>query len=667
MVDQNRTPHEEDSQHPESPSAPSPLERLFPQRDDAAGPPVPEAPATESTVAPDVGAPSAPEPLHTSAHSEWFARTQHDVSPDYPPETPQAEIVPLSLTPETAPDAAATRTPASAQPDAGSSADSSSQPASARQSILLTPATGVAPVIYEVPTQRSAPAAAQLSGVRVHTIRCRQCGGTASSELTLCPHCGRELHAAPSRWLTIGMPAILGIILISLIAMQGSDGPAGWIGNRVRGAATWVRELSASLDPQIAIVPSTDSAATTLQGSGAQVALAAQPATTAAEQDSFDFEGVSDANLLGSEELLDAEGNVIAAGTAPTADTNAGALPAADATIAPEATQEVASLLPTMTITVSAVVLPLPLDTATLLPTDTPVPATATSVPVPTSGPAVYTVVTGDTALAIALRNEIDLDELIAYNGWTAQEAAMLQPGQQILLPPNAAGASIEGAPLPVGAVTYIVRQNDTLVDIARLHDVTVTGLMTVNNLTQGDVLSMRPGQVLIIPVPTVAPTDTPTDAPIATATATPVAPIAVATALSTQPASAATLSSAPAGLRVTAPRLRAPLSGVSIRCTTAGRLQWLASANILPDDSYRVHLGFVSGRDDGGNPRVTWLVEQTIPSTQTQMALDNTLCGTAPDAEGNQWRWYVEVVGDVNGVTVPVSTPSDVWGFAWD
>ncbi len=63
-----------------------------------------------------------------------------------------------------------------------------------------------------------------------------------------------------------------------------------------------------------------------------------------------------------------------------------------------------------------------------------------------------------------------------------------------------------------------------------------------------------------------------------------------------------------------------------------------------------RLHLGFVSGRDDAGNLKITWLVEQSVPSTQTHLALDSSLCGTAPDGYGSQWRWYVEVVTDVNG-----------------
>jgi hypothetical protein len=85
--------------------------------------------------------------------------------------------------------------------------------------------------------------------------------------------------------------------------------------------------------------------------------------------------------------------------------------------------------------------------------------------------------------------------------------------------------------------------------------------------------------------------------------------------------------------------------------------------------DLYRVHLGFVGGRDDAGNPRPTWLIQQDVPAAVTQVNLDTDLCAQAPAAFGNQWRWYVEVVAPsgAGGANLPVSPPSDVWSFVWN
>ena len=77
--------------------------------------------------------------------------------------------------------------------------------------------------------------------------------------------------------------------------------------------------------------------------------------------------------------------------------------------------------------------------------------------------------------------------------------------------------------PTPVPPVTYIVQAGDTLSEIAARFDVTLAALMTANDIT--DPTLIRPGRVLIIPVPgaTVVASagSTPTWTPIVVSTAT--------------------------------------------------------------------------------------------------------------------------------------------------
>lgn len=97
-----------------------------------------------------------------------------------------------------------------------------------------------------------------------------------------------------------------------------------------------------------------------------------------------------------------------------------------------------------------------------------------------------------------------------------------------------------------------------------------------------------------------------------------------------------------------------------------AGRLEWSPISGMGDNESYRVHLGFVNGRDTGGNLQITWLIQQDIAPTVTQVGVPASFCDKSSDVMGNQWRWYVEVVETNGSATVPVSPTSAVWGFAW-
>lgn len=508
-------------------------------------------------------------------------------------------------------------------------------------------------------------------------VRCRACGKSAPAQLALCPHCGRELRAAPSRWLTIGLPAAIALLLIALVAVQAMRGASGWMGAPAESAGGWLAQLSASLDPQINVIPNNESAeAAALPADFVAPTVPVEGVEESAETTSGAFEGVSDASLVGDDSAatsiapseLQATAEVAATAAVSGAEPNNDAAEGVAAGVAEVETAATATLAPTVaalvlpTQTVVPTETPIPTETPTPLPTDTPAP---TNTPLPPS----YTVQQGDTALAIAGKLGVTLADLLAYNGMTEREAALLSVGQVLRVP-----GGVVTADTAAGERTYVVRDGDTLVQIARVNNSTVAAIMTANNMTQADVFALRPGQTLVIPAPTPEPAVA-TAAALATASAaatasapTPTtAPVLAPTLAPTVAQVVATVAPATGGMRVTAPILRAPVSGVSIDCSRPATLQWLRSADISPDDFYRVHLGFVSGRDDGGNPRITWIVEQSVASTVTQLPLDATLCNTAPADYGNQWRWYVDVVADSGGNKLPVSTPSDIWGFAWN
>lgn len=94
----------------------------------------------------------------------------------------------------------------------------------------------------------------------------------------------------------------------------------------------------------------------------------------------------------------------------------------------------------------------------------------------------------GDTVYGIARRFEVDMDELLRFNGIEAPE--LLLPGTVILIP---------GEDEEIPLTTYTVTAGDTLYRIAREYEITVDELRTMNDLDQTDVL--RIGLQIVVPV----------------------------------------------------------------------------------------------------------------------------------------------------------------------
>jgi murein DD-endopeptidase MepM/ murein hydrolase activator NlpD len=118
-----------------------------------------------------------------------------------------------------------------------------------------------------------------------------------------------------------------------------------------------------------------------------------------------------------------------------------------------------------------------------------------------------YTIKPKDNLYRIALNNEIDLKDLLAWNGF-ADTSVQIHPGDRILVKdPSGRTASEEPAkpavktawpvvPAPADTVViekvYIVQKKDTLFRIATNNGMTVEELMKLNNLTSNE---LRVGQ----------------------------------------------------------------------------------------------------------------------------------------------------------------------------
>ncbi len=516
-------------------------------------------------------------------------------------------------------------------------------------------------------------------------IRCRRCHRTANAQLVICPHCARELQAAPSRLFTIGVPIAALLIVVVVFSTRWNRGnPFVWGWEKTQQAAGAVAQLGENLQPNftVEVVPPTPDP-TTL--------LSAEPEDGAA-------------SVAPSPEVP-TEVAVIAP---PAADTPAVApatatldlptpLPTATATSEPTATEAPATSTPevataTSVPAVTRVATPVATQTAvvanavitgstvatgtgglapatptrTLLsvtPTATPATAGGGLLPTPTpSGddgadagalPAAaaqisYEVKSGDTLFDIAEAFDVAVPAILAANGLTENAAADIRPGDELIIPvDDTVLAAAENG------ISYTVRAGDTPSTIAERFDVTTEALLRANGLTLADATALGVGDTLLIPLEATA-------TPAATPTAQPTSTLPPATAT-------ATLAPTAVALRLDAPVLRSPEGASAMRCDAPEPLVWNPVGFIAADEFYRVNLGYVSGVTADGSETVMWVIAQQRPSDATQWQLDGVYCNLAPQEFGRQWRWFVDVVAkDANGVLTPVSPPSEVRGFVW-
>ncbi len=116
-----------------------------------------------------------------------------------------------------------------------------------------------------------------------------------------------------------------------------------------------------------------------------------------------------------------------------------------------------------------------------------------------------YIVQSGDNLFRIAVNNSVTLDQLRIANPQIQSD--IIQPGDQLIIPlPNCDGdtvpeiePTVESTPAaPTGQTIHTVSSGETLGQIARRYGTTIDAIVSTNNLTNPDRLSI--GQQIIIP-----------------------------------------------------------------------------------------------------------------------------------------------------------------------
>lgn len=160
-----------------------------------------------------------------------------------------------------------------------------------------------------------------------------------------------------------------------------------------------------------------------------------------------------------------------------------------------------------------------PTNFATIPPVASTAPGTTTTLPANAVGSEQeYTVVAGDSPLAVASKFNIALTTLLAYNGWVSP-AQFPYPGTIIKIPANAVVApSVPTAPgatnpavpeAPAGpasagcgtrpAGTYEIQKGDSFYGIYKKFCVSPTALLAANNWADNSVVLLV-GKVINIP-----------------------------------------------------------------------------------------------------------------------------------------------------------------------
>ena len=252
---------------------------------------------------------------------------------------------------------------------------------------------------------------------RTTKVRCRRCSKQATTDHFICPHCGRELRAAPSRLLTIGAPALLvGALAIALFA-RGM--PSLLFENDTLPLIQNFVITPVSSDSESTMRPARESLAPAVVQSRAGQAGELSPPDVAPAEAALPTPAPTQPAEESNTEVSVAVGPTAPQDTAipPTGTpTASAALPAAAPTETATVEAEEATATPT----------------ATLSPTTTPSPTpTATPTPVWKT----YKIQKDDTLDAIARSFEIDLDYLLEVNEITQAEARNLAIGAEIMLP----------------------------------------------------------------------------------------------------------------------------------------------------------------------------------------------------------------------------------------
>ncbi len=500
------------------------------------------------------------------------------------------------------------------------------------------------------------PACGENLKARTGMIRCRYCGERSPAELALCPHCGRELASAPPPVLTWGIPALLVVLFVAALASQldGSN-PVAWAQTRLSMARPSAEDgANRGFVVVMTPVPPDEEEVTAGEDAVAEAVAESDAVALAESVDDAgtDVEAAPDGEAVAAAVALSAEEPVVApADEQPVEQTEgqpaqaAGAQPL-EQPADPSAEAALAAVTETQE----------PEAASVALPTATPVPA-ATNTPPPTATTAATMPQTAQVVAASAAAGRAAAGELPTATPTRTTQPAPTSTWTPLPEPTATPAPTDTSTQTPAPVPTYQIRRGDTLIMVARRHEVSLEDLMLANNIDAQDAFTIQPGQVLVIPTGGYQPPVTPTPLPTATATPT-VPPAATAIPPTPRPASA---------FRLDAPVLRSPESGTPMSCSAPSSLVWLPVSYMRAEDKYVLHLGFVNGRMDDGQEIVIWVLEQPRPANLTSWDMDASLCSLAPQEFGRQWRWYVEAVEEVDGKLVSISPPSETWQFSWN
>ncbi len=116
----------------------------------------------------------------------------------------------------------------------------------------------------------------------------------------------------------------------------------------------------------------------------------------------------------------------------------------------------------------------------------------------------IYKVVRGDTLWGIARKNGVSLANLLKANP-SMDNSGRLSIGQEIMIPASGTNLTSNVSPAPLAVApsvlsdnNYKVEKGDTLSMIARKHNIRLSELLNVNNMSMSSII--RPGQILSIP-----------------------------------------------------------------------------------------------------------------------------------------------------------------------
>ena len=157
-----------------------------------------------------------------------------------------------------------------------------------------------------------------------------------------------------------------------------------------------------------------------------------------------------------------------------------------------------------------------PTNFATIPPVASTAPGTTTTLPSGAVGEEIlYTVLAGDSPIAVANKFNISVTTLLAYNAWVTPEQ-FPYPGTQIKIPPQAVVTPGSNTTLPSGtpatpsgpatagcgtrpAGTYEIQKGDSFYSIREKFCVSLGALLSANNWADNTV-TLLPGQKINIP-----------------------------------------------------------------------------------------------------------------------------------------------------------------------